>query len=555
MLLLALGETATVGLLAFYAATVSDPQASYQAFTAHTIFNLIHLNISESITSPKSLIGFLSILLISSVVFKNVYRGFILHQTARFGALVEAYFGDRLLTGLLYRDYQWHLKQNSANLTQLVQWRTHVGRKFFTPYLNILCEVCMLSVLLAALLIIQPLISLLFIIIQGGAGYIVYRVLKKELNKSSHRCQKYDMQTNRNVHLAIHGIKDVQITGTANFFIKKFSNLATKYAHIAGWQRFWQETPLLTLESIGFLLIASAIVFMLFVLGYSPLETTGTTALLAVTAWRTLPAFNRIIASFANIQSSRPYVDSVLEAFPSQKTLKTIAPKTTIPISFSNKIEIKNVYFTYNHNHPILKNFSLTINKGESLGVMGPSGCGKSTFIDLLIGLLQPQHGKILIDGKELSKEMSPHWRSCIGYVPQSPYIFDGTLAENIAFGIPKEDIDREQIKSSCTMAAIDFLNRLPEGIDTKIGERGVRLSGGQRQRIAIARALYRQPELIIFDEATSALDDKNDRQIRELIRSLKGEQTLVVVSHRESTVQDCDILIHMELVRNGPKI
>lgn len=547
MLLLAFGETATVGLLAFYAASVSDPQASYQAFSTHGFIQLLPETITGLFSSPKALIGALSGILIAAVLVKNIYRGLILHQTARFGALVEAHFGGELLTSFLYRNYQWHLKQNSANLTQLVGWRAFLGRSFFSQYLNILCEICMLVVLLAALLAIQPLISLLFIVIQGSAGYIVYRVLKKELNKTSHECQQYDIEINRNSHMAIHGVKDVQITGTAMYFIQKFETVATQYAHRVGWQRFWQETPLLALESIGFILIAGSIVFMLFVLGYSPLETTGTTALLAVTAWRTLPAFNRIISAFAQIQSSLPYVNSVLEALPDKKYRRTDLDSTQKLQTFDNKIEFKNLCFSYEPQQPVLTNFNLTVTKGQSIGVMGPSGCGKSTLVDLITGLLEPQQGEIVIDGQLLTKENIPYWRERIGYVPQSPYIFDGTLARNIAFGVPGKNIDEDQVKRACAMAAIDFLDQLPQGINTTIGERGIRLSGGQCQRIAIARALYRNPELIVFDEATSALDDANDRQIRKLINYLKGKQTLLIVSHRESTVRDCDHVVYME--------
>ena len=178
---------------------------------------------------------------------------------------------------------------------------------------------------------------------------------------------------------------------------------------------------------------------------------------------------------------------------------------------------------------------------------MGPSGCGKSTFVDLLTGLLTPQQGQILIDGVSLSEENLSSWLKCIGYVPQFPYIFDGTLAENVAFGQSPATIDRGRVLTVCRMAAIDYLNQLPLGIDSFIGERGVKLSGGQRQRVAIARALYRNPSLIIFDEATSALDEEKDAEIRQLISTLKGQQTMVVVSHRPSTVTDCDVIVRME--------
>ncbi len=551
MLVLAFGETATVGLIAFYAAAVSDPQSSWQAVVSHPAYKILPLSIHPFIASPKALIGTLSILVIVAVLLKNIYRGAVTFHTARYGALIEAFFGQHLLENFLYRNYLWHLKKNSADLIQLVQWRTFLGRGFLTPCLNIFCELAMLSVLLVALISVQPLVSVLFIGIQGGAGFIIYRLLRKGLDKSANACQQCSVEMNRRVTRALHGIKDVKITNTTDFFLNGFTKQANIFARMFGLERFWHESPLLTLETLGFILIAGAILFMLFGLGYSPLETTGTTALLAVTAWRTLPAFNRVVASLADIRGSRPYIQSLLDALSGSKDTHPC----TMPlkeaghpaISFQKKIQFKDVTFSYDNTPPVIHSLNLTIHKGQSLGIMGPSGCGKSTLVDLLSGLLIPTRGEILIDGVRLTRNNIRQWRRLIGYVPQFPYIFHGTLAENIAFGKEKDEIDRELVLKVIRMASIDFLDRLPKGIDTNIGERGVKLSGGQRQRVAIARALYRRPEIIIFDEATSALDEKNDRQIRQLISTLKGEQTLVVVSHRISTVQDSDHIFHMK--------
>lgn len=548
MLLLAIGETVSVGLLAFYAAAVSDPQSTWQAVADHPYLSIVPSTIQPILSSPKALIGGLSILVILSVVLKNIYRGVVTYKMAHFGALVEAFFGQRLLESFLNRDYRWHLQENSADLIQLVQWRTHIGRNFITPHLKMLCEFSMLFVLLGALLWVQPLVSLFFIFIQGGAGFVVYRFLRKGLDRSAKGCRQCDVELNRNVTRSIHGVKDVKITGTSAFFMRGFSGRAAAFARMFGQQQFWRESPLLILETLGFTIIAGAILLMLFGLGYSPLQTTGTTALLAVTAWRTLPAFNRVVSSLAGIRTAQPFVESFLEAFPNLLLQNNVANNTVKfkPVSFERTIEFQNLSFSYDGTMPVIQSLNLTINRGQSLGIMGPSGCGKSTFVDLLTGLLQADSGKILIDGVELNVENCADWQRNIGYVPQFPYIFDGSLAENIAFGQPLQDIDRGQVNTVCSMAAIDFLDQLPDGIDSMIGERGVRLSGGQRQRVAIARALYRQPGVIIFDEATSALDEDKDFEIRQLISQLKGKQTLVVVSHRPSTVADCDVVVQL---------
>lgn len=556
MLALAFIETGVVGLVAFYAAAISDPRSSFQV---PTIQNLQKLPLFHTIlSSPTTLIAGLSILVMLAFPLKNGFRGWVTFRIARYSATMEAIFGQRCLSNILGRDYGWHVRQNSADLIQTVNWRHHMGRNFVQPYLNVVSEATMLLVLLGGLLWVRPLVSLLFIVVQGGAGILVYKGLRRGLDRSATGCRENEMAMNRHITRSIQGVKDVKITDTADYFQDGFTRHAQKFAKLFGSQRFWQESPLLALETLGFVAIAGAILFMLFVLGYSPLQTTGTTALLAVTAWRTLPAFNRVVSSLAGIRTSRPYVLSlldVLEKIPesNRKASETVEK----PLAFENEIRVENVNFAYNPEQPVLDDFSLSLGKGKSLGIMGPSGCGKSTLVDLLTGLLAPQRGRILVDGVPLSEEMLPSWRRRIGYVPQFPYIVDGTLAENVAFGVNSYKIDENRVLEACEMAVVDFLPQLSAGIHTPIGERGVRLSGGQQQRVAIARALYRRPDVLIFDEATSALDEKKDLEIKELIGRLSGEKTLVIVSHRNSTVENCDVIFsfdEMKSFADGPR-
>ncbi|MDX9710624.1 MAG: ABC transporter ATP-binding protein, partial [Trichloromonas sp.] len=506
--------------------------------------------------SKKSLIGFLSLAVILAVIFKNTLRGFFVYSVSRYSASLEAYFGHRLLENFLHKPYGWHLQQNSADLIQIINWRTYVGRNFVTPTLNILSESCVLVALLLSLLLIEPLIFLFFVVVQGGATYFFYKKLKRNLDKNASLCKEKDRIINREVTKAIHGYKDVKITATAPHFMNQFDSHAVSYARNFGWQQFWREAPLLTLESVGFLLVCGAILFMLYVLEYSPLAITGTTALLAVTAWRTLPALNRVVAALTNIRTALPYVESLLPTLtnPADTPPPESASACEI-IKFNESIEFRDVSFAYPNSpdRKILDGFNLTIKRGQTIGIMGPSGCGKSTFVDLLVGLLTPSNGEVLVDGQSLKGEQLAGWTRNIGYVPQFPYIFDGTLAENVAFGQPEEMIDRKKVESVCRMAAIDFLDQLPNGINSMIGERGIRLSGGQRQRVAIARALYRDPNLIIFDEATSALDEEKDFEIRQLILNLRGKKTLVIISHRPSTIAECDFFVKMD-VYNGDK-
>ena len=302
---------------------------------------------------------------------------------------------------------------------------------------------------------------------------------------------------------------------------------------------------------------------MLIFLDYSVARVSGTITLLAVTAWRVLPAMNRILSQLTSIRNVIPYVEKILNYYQSVEenesmNQESVEPSTT-NIEFKQVIHFQKISFAYkNSQKSALNLISLSIKKGDVIGIIGASGAGKSTFVDIITGLLVPLQGKFLIDNTELktySQRMK--WMTKLGYVPQTPYIFDGTIAENIAFEMDKKNIDTNQVLKCCHMAAMDdFLDELPLGIDSYIGERGVRLSGGQRQRVSIARALYQQPELLIFDEATSALDNTNEKAIQNTIYSLRGKQTMIIVAHRLTTVESCDMIYEIdqgELRRRRP--
>jgi len=216
---------------------------------------------------------------------------------------------------------------------------------------------------------------------------------------------------------------------------------------------------------------------------------------------------------------------------------------------FENSIKFENVSFSYSGAEiQALSDLDFVIEKGKTIGIIGTSGAGKSTLVELITGLFTPSKGSILIDGKILDKNLIPDWLGLIGYVSQFPYIYDSTLAENVAFGSQGDEIDRDRVIECCNMASMqDFMDKLPNGIDSFIGERGVKLSGGQQQRVAIARALYDGPEIMIFDEATSSLDTSSEKAIQNTIYSFKGKQTLIIIAHRLSTVVDCDYLIWLE--------
>lgn len=564
-------ETVALGSVAFFASTVTDPEVVLSSRYIRFARDLVDVELLNSI---KGVVLISGLSMVSLIALKNVLKGFVTYWITRFGVGIEAYFGKILMNGLLNLPYQWHLTCNSADLVNAVGWRVYLGRNFFEPCLKIFNNVLMVGIMLSALFVVQPLVSFIVIVVLGGAAAFIYTVIRKQVDRSATAARDYQIAINKEVTMAIHGIKDVKINLKAPRFVSKFSKKVLPLSGILGVQRFYSESPVLILETLGFGMLCLSIFVMMLWFNISTAYVTGTMAILAVTAWKALPTVNQILGNITSVRNSLPYlanqiyyfhliendnkisathVEQANVSWADQAALLQQAEVETASdddrLTFDKKIQFENVCYSYQEGGiEVIRDLGFEITKGRTIGIIGASGAGKSTLVDLLIGLLFPKKGVIAVDEVPLTRKMIPQWLKLVGYVPQTPYIYDGTLAENIAFGMEGDEIDRARVSRCCTMASMDdFIHDLPHGIDSFIGERGVRLSGGQQQRVAIARALYTNPEVLIFDEATSSLDTKSEKSIQETIYSFKGKVTLIIIAHRLSTVEECDSILWME--------
>ena len=543
-------ETFALIAIAFFASAVADPT---DVLSSKYISILRQYLDFEFLSSIKGLILVTGILMMILVVAKNILKSLVTYWVTRFGCTIENYFGKILLGGFLNINYEWLLSRNSADLIMAVNWRVYFGRQFTTQMLKIFNDLLMVIVMLIALLIAQPIISLAVLIVLGAASVFIYRNIRRRLDRIASISKDYQLAINKETTMAIQGIKDVKISRKEKVFEKKFTDIAIPLSRAIGLQQFLAEFPASILETSGIIMVTASIWFMIFFSGSSTAAITGTTALLAVTAWRTLPAVARILASLTQLRNALPFITNQIRYVNqiekvTKSSEKSNDPKVS-PCIFQNSMKFEKVSFSYTGAEvEALHELDFIIEKGKTVGIIGRSGAGKSTLVELMTGLFVPSRGKILVDGKVLNEELVPHWLGLIGYVPQFPYIYDGTLAENVAFGSQGEEIDRDRVIKCCSMASmLDFMEDLPDGIDSFIGERGVKLSGGQQQRVAIARALYNKPEIMIFDEATSSLDTKSEKAIQDTIYSFKGNQTLIIIAHRLSSVVACDKLIWLK--------
>lgn len=545
MMFSAIFETISLGSVALFASTITDSSSIISSKPAVVINNFNVFLITE-----KNIIFVTGILMIILVGLKNGFKAVVIYSITRFGVSVETFFGNILLKGFLTLPFDWHLQKNSADLVNAISWRTFLGSGFFQPCLNIFNNFFLVSLMLIALLIVQPAVSLIVITVLGGTSFFIYKVVKVQIDKFNTIAKNYQLLINKESTMAIHGIKDVKILQKEESFILQFIRNTEPLSKILAQIRFLSSSPVMLLETMGFMMLCLAIFTLLLWGDSSSAYTTGIMTLLAVTAWKALPAINQILSSITIARNALPYISNQIE-YVNQIELKSrvLTKDTALPLNFDNSIKFEDVCFSYeNQKSKIFEKLNFEILKGETIGIIGASGAGKSTLVNLLIGLLSPNQGSIQIDGKSLSKHVIDRWLNITGYVQQAPYIYDGTIANNVAFGFKDDDIDEERVIDSCHKASMDdFLGDLPDGINSFVGERGVKLSGGQQQRIAIARALYKKPQVMIFDEATSSLDTKSEKLIQETIYSFKGKHTLIIIAHRLSTVKSCDRVIWLE--------
>ena len=306
-----------------------------------------------------------------------------------------------------------------------------------------------------------------------------------------------------------------------------------------------QPLPRLWLEMLAVTGLAT-LVLTLLVLGHELGAVLPTLGLFAAAAFRLMPSVNRVLTSFQSLRYGLPVINTLHREFELEPS--AINEAGTTPTPFGETIEFDRVSYTYATAHTsALEDLSVVIRRGESVGVIGTSGAGKSTFVDVLLGLLTPDSGAVLVDGVDIQHSLRS-WRDQIGYVPQSIFLTDDSLRNNVAFGLPAAQVDETAVWRAIRAAQLEeFVNSLPEGLDTVVGERGVRLSGGQRQRIGIARALYHDPSVLVLDEATSSLDTATEREVMQAVSALHGAKTILIVAHRLSTVEHCDRLYRIE--------
>lgn len=412
------------------------------------------------------------------------------------------------------------------------------------------------SICIVLVLVVSPLISIGCGLLFLGMTLVITKVLKPRLNAIGRKNQEIQSRIAKWRIQSIYGLKDVKVLHREEFFVRNYYESGAIGANVARNYAVMNNTPRLLIET--FFIVAMLTFILVFALRGGDFTTLfSKLTAFAVAAVRVMPATNRINTYLSEIAYAQPCLDYLYENLTESMKLDVNGSVTGLsggkaeekpPLTLTDKISLDHISYTYpNTDKPIFTDAHMEVKKGQSVGIMGPSGAGKSTIVDILLGLLHVQEGTITCDGRNVF-ENYPSWLAKIGYIPQSIYLIDESIRDNIAFGIDADKIDDERIWEALEEAQLkQFVEELPEGLDTTIGDRGVRISGGQRQRLGIARALYYHPEILVFDEATSALDGDTETAVMEAINSFHGKKTMVIIAHRLNTIEKCDVIYKVE--------
>ena len=502
-------------------------------------------------SSPGQLIFPITIIFISAALIAGIIRLTLIYSMTRLSYAAGADLSVKIYRRTLYQDYSIHLNRNSSEVINgIINKTAIVISGVITPFLNLISGVILLVGVMTTLLVIDAAIAIAAFTIFGLLYLGIILFTKRSLNRNSALIASESTQIIKFLQEGLGGIRDVLIDGSQEYYCKLYQKSDLPLRRASGDNSFISTSPRFAMEAIGISLIAILAYIMSQRVGgiSSAIPSLGA---LAMGAQRLLPTLQIIYASVSTLRGSKSSFEDVLDLL-NQPIHKNSNDYPKNPISFKKDIKLSNLSFQYlSGTKWILKDVNLTLDKGKLIGFMGPTGVGKSTLLDVIMGLLPPTKGALEIDGQPISSDNNRSWQSHIAHVPQSVFLSDASIAENIAFGVPAEEINHDRVKLSAKRAQLsELIDQWPQKYETFVGERGALLSGGQRQRIGIARALYKKADVLIFDEATSSLDTETEESVMKSIEGLSSNLTILIIAHRLTTLKNCSQIIKLE--KNG---
>jgi ABC-type multidrug transport system fused ATPase/permease subunit len=547
LLTLVLGVIEMVGVASIFPlmAVLADPETiqknQYLRYAYETL----------GFTDTNGFLIMLSTLAFGIVVVRSLFTAFTGYALVHYGQMRSHTLSMRLLRSYLRRPYAWFLNRHSADLGKVILSEVEqVIAGSLMPALRLVSRIIITVCIISVVIFVEPYVAATVVIgIMAAYGFI-YLTVRGYLRRKG----KERLQANRErfqiAQEVLGGVKEVKVGGLERGYLRRFRKSSYSFAKLRTQMFLVREVPRNLLELIAFGGILTVILALLFRANGDLNAVLPIIAVYAYAGLRLNPMVQMIFKCFVSLRFSGPALEALHKDLVEADHATDLDRVPALPLK--REIALRNVTFVYPlAERPALRDMSLVIPARTSVGFVGATGAGKSTIIDILLGLLEPQNGQLLVDGQEITRKNARSWQRSIGYVPQQIFLVDESIAANIALGISPSKIDMAVVERAARLACLhDFIvDELPKGYDTEIGERGVRLSGGQRQRVGIARALYDNPDVLLFDEATSALDNLTEREIMEAVQNLPTETTIIMIAHRLTTVKQCDTIFH---IKNG---
>ncbi len=545
VIIMAFAEIASIASIVPFMALVGD----LSILEGDNILGALYFK--SNVVDEYQFIFYLGIIVLFTLILAASTSMYITWRVCMFANDIGAEISHRLYSYYLNQDWLFHTMGSSSNLIKKITTEsTRVTHEVLFPLLQMNSRIVLIIFILSIIFFYDPIVVIVGFMVFSVPYIILFRFVQKLLKNNSKSISTMFVERFRLMSEGFGGIKDVLLLGRSDDFKKRFFKTGNKLAHAQGTNVAIAAVPRFFMELLAY---GSMVALVLYLVKNSQ----GNLGVLlpalsvyALAGFKLLPALQQTYGCIARIKGNLSAYDSIRDDLKENNPENSAEEQNNQQVwSKHNEINLKDITFCYhNKDLPALKNVSIAIKPNSTVGFIGTSGCGKSTLADVIIGLIKPQQGEVIIDGIPLSKKNSRAWKNKIGFVPQSIFLTEGTIAENVAFGIQQDLINYENVEKALKLAnMMEWVSGLKLGIQTKVGERGVQLSGGQRQRIGIARALYYEADVLVFDEATSSLDGITEKIIMDAIHEFKGRKTLVLIAHRLKTVQNCDQIFMME--------
>lgn len=564
VVLMAFTELLGIASIAPFMALIGDMSLLEKDGIYSKLYNL------SGVSNPVDFLFFTGVGVLIALTMSTVVSMFTTWRLSSYGSSVGVELADRLYTHYMRQGWLFHASHSSAQLTkQVASESSRISNGIIQPLMHMNAKVVLAILISVSILIYNPIVAIAGLLMFSMGYLLMYKFVRKALVVNGKRISSVATNRYRLMNEGFGGIKDVLLLNRNKDFIDRFAIEGNIFAKAQGMNNTISQVPRYFIELLAFGAMISLVLILIKTHRGNLGEVLPILAVYALACFKLLPALQQIYSSITQIKGNIAAFDAVKEDLVnSQQRISTRDNSFTSNLSLTKEIKLQSIEFAYpNKATNAVDKVSISIPVNNTIGIVGSSGSGKSTLIDIILGLLPPQKGGIYVDNTLITEENKRGWQDLLGFVPQSIFLSEGSIAENIAFGIPADEINYDHILKAADLAHLtELLKELPEGIHTKVGERGVQLSGGQRQRIGIARALYNEADVLVFDEATSALDGITEKIIMDAIHDFTGKKTIIMIAHRLKTVQKCDNIYLMEkgkvidqgtyesLVKNNPK-